>query len=374
MTVSELGAQPAGVLDPLRPGDHHAVARAAEVGGALLAPLERRVPGPRPGGRVVRRVRVGAPGVEPAVLLDQRELLLGGEGDPVLHRQLVEGAGQRSLHARAVVPEDVDDERVVELAHLLDRVEQAADVPVGVLLEAGIDLHLPRVQLLLAVRERVPGGERVRSRRELRVRRDHAQRLLPFEGLLAEHVPALVELAAVLLAPLDRDLVRRVRAPGRVVDEPRLFLVLGAHLVQPAHRLIGEVVRPVVLLAVLALRDAEGRVVLRDHRVVLARLAAEDAPEAIEPPRVRPAVERPGCTLDAIGGQVPLAEPGGRVAVALKRPDERSAVLRHVRRVAGERGGELADLTRSRRCGGCGLSAGRPGSASTARQRGSRCT
>ena len=245
--VRELGAQPAGVLDPLRPGDDHAVARAAEVGGALLAPLERRVAGPRPGGRVVRRGRVGAPGVEPAVLVDQRELLLGGEGDPVLHRQLVEGAGQRSLQARAVVPEDVDDERVVELAHLLDRVEQAADVPVGVLLEAGVDLHLPRVQLLLAVGERVPGGERVRSRRQHRVRRDHAQRLLPFEGLLAEHIPALVELAAVLLAPLDRDLVRRVRAPGRVVDEPRLLLVLGAHLVQPAHRLIGQVVRPVVL-------------------------------------------------------------------------------------------------------------------------------
>ena len=120
-------------------------------------------------------------------------------------------------------------------------------------------------------------------------------------------------------------------------------LVLGAHLVQPAHRLIGDVVRPVVLLRVLALRDADGRVVLRDQRVVLACLAAEDAPEAIEAPRVRPAVERPGCTLDAIGGQMPLAEAGGRVAVALKRPDERSAVLRHARRVARERAGELAD-------------------------------
>ena len=85
------------------------------------------------------------------------------------------------------------------------------------------------------------------------------------------------------------------------------------------------------------------RVVLRDHRVVLARLAAEDAPEAIESPGVRPAVERAGCALDVIGGQVPLAEAGGRVAVALKRPDERSAVLRHARRVAGERAGEFAD-------------------------------
>ena len=184
----------------------------------------------------MRRGRVGAPGAEPAVLLDQRELLLGGQGDPVLHRQLVEGAGQRPLHARAVVPEDVEDEGVVELAHFLDRVEQAADIPVGVLLEAGIDLHLARVEVPLAVRERVPGGKRVRSRRQDRIRRDHAQRLLPLERLLAEHIPPLVELAAILLAPLDRDLVRRVRAPGRVVDEPRLFVVLGAHLVKPAHR------------------------------------------------------------------------------------------------------------------------------------------
>ncbi len=71
----------------------------------------------------MRRGRVGAPGVEPAVLFDQRELLLGGEGDPVLHRQLVEGAGQCSFEARAVVPEDVDDEGVVELAHVLDRIQ-----------------------------------------------------------------------------------------------------------------------------------------------------------------------------------------------------------------------------------------------------------
>ncbi len=137
--------------------------------------------------------------------------------------------------------------------------------------------------------------------------------------------------------------MRCVRAAGRVVDEPRLFLVLGAHLVQPARRLVGEVVRPVVLLAVLALRNAEGRVVLRDHRVVLARLAAEDAPEVVEPPGVRPAVERPGRSLNVIRGQVPLSESGGRVAVALKRSDEGSAVLGHACRIAGERPRELAD-------------------------------
>ena len=137
--------------------------------------------------------------------------------------------------------------------------------------------------------------------------------------------------------------MRRVCAPGRVVDEPRLFLVLGAHLVQPAHCLIGQVVRPVVLPGIGALRDADGRVVLRDQGVVLARLAAENAPEVIEAPGVRPAVERPGGPLDVVRSHVPLAEPGGRVAVALKGPHKGSAVLRHARRIPRERAGQLPD-------------------------------
>src|SRR5207247_3090352 len=109
---------------------------------------------------------------------------------------------------------------------LLDRVEETTHIPVRVLLVAGEDLHLPRVQLFLVVAKRFPSGERVRARRELRFARDHAELLLPLERLFAQPVPALVELAAVLLAPLDRHLMWRVRAAGRVVHEPRLLLVL----------------------------------------------------------------------------------------------------------------------------------------------------
>ena len=291
----------------------------------------------------MRRERVCAPGVQPAVLVDQRQLLLGRQRDPVLHRQLVERAGDRALQARAVIPEDVDHERVVQLARLRDRVEQPSDVPVGVLLVAGVDLHLSGVQSLLALGQRVPRREGVRPRREHRVGRDHAQLLLSFEGLLAQPVPALVELATVLLAPLDRHMVWGVRAPRRVVDEPRFRLILCPHRVHPLHRVVGQVVRPVVLPPVHGLRDAEGRVVLGDHGVVLTRLAAEDPPEMIEPPRVRPAVKRAGCALEVVGSKVPLAEASGAVAVALERPDERRAVLRHRRRVARERAGKLAD-------------------------------
>ena len=54
------------------------------------------------------------------------------------------------------VAPDVDDQGVVEVSHVVDRVDEATDVPVGVLLVAGIDLRLPDVQLLRVVVERVP--------------------------------------------------------------------------------------------------------------------------------------------------------------------------------------------------------------------------
>ena len=137
--------------------------------------------------------------------------------------------------------------------------------------------------------------------------------------------------------------MRRVRAPRRVVDEPRLRLILGPNRVQPPRSLVGQVVRKVVLLPVLPGRNAQRRVVLRDDRIELTRLAAEEAPEVIEAPAGRPPVERACRPLDVVRGQMPLAEAGGAVAVALERPDERRAVLGQRRRVAGERPWQLAD-------------------------------
>ena len=291
----------------------------------------------------MRRGGIGAPGAQAAVVLDQRELLGGGERDAVLHRELVERAGEGAFHAGAVVAPDVDDQGVVEFAHLLDRVEQAPDVPVGVLLEAGVDLHLPGVELLLLRGQRVPGRERGRPRGELGVARDHAEPLLPGEGLLTVGVPAVVEPAPVLIAPLGWHLVRRVAAAGGVVQEPGLVRILGAHGMQPARGLVGQVVRQVVLLAVLALGHADDRVVLGDDRVVLARFAGQEAPEVVKAPGVRPAVERAGRALHVIRCHVPLAEARRAVPVALQHADERRAVLRAGRGVARERARQLAD-------------------------------
>src|SRR5262245_10591097 len=125
------------------------IARAAEMGRDLLAPLERRVPGPSPPGRVVRLDARTAPHVQSPIPLDCLELLVRRERNPVQHNEFVEGARLTPLHARAVVAKDVDDERVVPATHAVDGSEDAANLVVGVLLEAGKDLHLPAVELLL---------------------------------------------------------------------------------------------------------------------------------------------------------------------------------------------------------------------------------
>ena len=343
--VRELRAEPAGVGDARRPVDHHRVPRAAQVRADLLAPLERGVAGPGPRRAVVRIHHLAAPGLHAAVALGELQLHLVGQRDPVLHRQLVERTGDRPLHAGAVVAPDPDDQGVVQLAELLDRVDHPADVVVGVLREPRVHLHLAGVERLQLLGHVVPCRERLVARRQLGVRGDHAQLLLPREGLLPQPVPPLVELALVLVRPGLRHVMRGVAAAGGEVDEERLLRVLGPHAVQPLDRLVGHRVRQVVgvLLVVELRRRPDDLLVLRQARVPLAGPAAEEAVEVVEPPAVRPAVQRPGRALLPVGRQVPLAERRGAVPVVPQDARQRRAVARKGRRVPGEPARELTD-------------------------------
>ena len=119
-------ADAALVGDMPRPRHAHALAGAAEVRRHLLAPLERRVERPGPAGGVVREGLVRAPE------LVEQELVLHRHGHAVEERELVRRAIDRPFRARSVVAADVDDQRVIELAHVLDRLNDAADFVVGV--------------------------------------------------------------------------------------------------------------------------------------------------------------------------------------------------------------------------------------------------
>ena len=341
--VGELRAQVAAAGDAPGPRDHHRVACAAQVAGHLLAPLERRVVGVRPGRGEVRSGVEPAQLVDPAVLVDEGELLLGAEDQAVEEGGLVERAGQRALHRRAVVAPDVDDERVVELAHLVDGIEQPAHVPVGVLGEPGEHLHLACVEPALRLRQAVPGGVGVGTLGQLGVGGHDAQALLTLERPLPVGVPSVVELPLVLVSPLLGDVVRGMRCARGVVDEPWLLSVLRAHGVQPLDRLVGDVVGEVVGLPVLALRHAEGRVVLGDDRVVLAGRAGEEAPPVVEAPAGRPVVERARRAELVPGRDVPLAEAAGDVAVLAQDAREGGARARPHSGVAREGARQLGD-------------------------------
>ena len=108
--VVELRADLALALDPLGPVDDRAVARAAPVRRDLLGPLVGRVHRVRPAHRVV------VVGFRPAELVDPRhqEFRRLERGGAVEVDHLVVGAVERALGRRAVVADDVVDQRVVE--------------------------------------------------------------------------------------------------------------------------------------------------------------------------------------------------------------------------------------------------------------------
>ncbi len=183
----------------------------------------------------------------------------------------------------------------------------------------------------------------------------------------AVDVPALVELAAVLVGPLLEHVVRRVGGTGGVIHHPRLLGVLRAHGVQPLDGLVGEVVGEVVGLAVLALRHADNGVVLGDDRVVLARSAGQKPPIVVESPSQRPVVERPGRSLHVVRGQMPLAETACDITVVAQYARQRGATARLDRRISRERARDTRRSIRSPPGDGCARSAAPRGSASTPR-------
>ena len=94
---------------------------------------------------------VGAPDV-----VEIFELLFDRRIGAVEHRHFVRRAVQLAFGTGAVVAVDVDDQRVVELAEVLDRLDDATDLVVGVGDEGGEHVDLADEQLLLVGGELVP--------------------------------------------------------------------------------------------------------------------------------------------------------------------------------------------------------------------------
>jgi hypothetical protein len=240
-------------------------------------------------------------------------------GSAVEDEHLVEGPVDRALGGGAVVPDDVVDERVLEDAEILQRVDQPPDVVVGVLEESGVDLHLAREDRLQLVGHVVPGRDLLVPRGQLRIRWDDPKLFLPSENLLTQRVPALVEAALVLVRPLRWDVMRSVGRPRGEVHEEGLVGHERLLLARPLDRLVGHVLGEVIALLGRLLRLNRRRPLV-DGRVVLIRLTADEAVEVLESTASgRPGVEGPHRAGLPDRHLVALAELRRRIAVQLQR-------------------------------------------------------
>src|SRR5439155_14799991 len=208
----------------------------------------------------------------------------------------------------------------------------------------GIHLHLMRIQFLYFRRCAVPGGKRRITRGELGVARDHAELLLPRERLLAQLVPALVELAFVFVAPFLRYLVRRMSCSSRKVEKERFVRRLCFLIANPGN---GVFHHRVVEIEILLLRHADDAVILCKDRIELSAFSAEKSPEIIEAKCVRPAVKRARRPLLRLRCQMPLADRSRVIAVTLKNLCDGRGAGRPVGAIAGPATDQLANRTES---------------------------
>ena len=321
--MRELLAHLARGLRAGRPVDDQGGPGASEPRVALPEP-QGRVAGPRPSpGVVVVRA-------EAAPVVERGQVVLDRLGDARGEAVLVHAALDPTLGARPVVREE-EDERVVELPHLVEERDEPPDLGVGMAEEAGEHLLHPGVHAPLVGREGGPVGYPRWSRRERGALGDHAAVELAGEDALPPRLPASVVAAAVGLDPLGGHVVGGVHRPKGQVEKEGLVRC-GVVLVE--HTRDGPVDE--ILAQVVAVLRRPGRVdvVVVGHEVrsPLVGVALQEAVVALEAEPERPVVEGSRRRAVVAGDEMPLPDGQGPVA--------------RVAQDAGQRGGGLGDAGR----------------------------
>ena len=248
-----------------------------------------------------------------ADLIDQLEAFLQRLLRVVEELRLIRGPRGTAFGAGAVVGDD-HDQRVVQFPELAQELGQPPDLMIGVGQETGVDLHHPAVQAARRRGQRRPVGHVGIVTRQLGVRGNDAEFLLPGEHLLPVGVPALVEYARIPVRPFLRHVMRRMRGAKAQIQVERLGRVDLLDVGDELHRLIDQVLAEVVTLLGRA-RRLHLVVVVHQIRIPLAGVTAQEPIETLEPAPQRPPVERARARLLAARRQVVLPDHEGAVAV-----------------------------------------------------------
>ncbi len=332
--VHVLAAHLAPGIDACRPRDDERVCDPTLVDLALPAP-ERRVAGHRPAPWVVVVCRRSAD------LVDAGDGLRDGAAGEVPRAGVVDRPMLPTLRRGSVVRER-EHERVVEPPDLLEEVEHAPEVMIGVAQEGREALHEARGDALLVPRERVPCRHPLGARRELGPLGQQPELLLAGEGRLPPRVPAGVEVAAVPLDPVRRRVMGRVAGARAEIEKERLVRIGGLQVGDELDRPVGDVLAEVV--AVLPRpRRRHPVAVVHERGRELVRLAAEEAVETIEAASQRPPFARRAEVALVIRRQMPLADRVRAVAERSEHFGKEAVLLADTSVVPGESGREIGD-------------------------------
>ncbi len=247
---------------------------------------------------------------------------------------LVDRAVAAPFRARPVVGQK-DDERVVELADVIEERQEPTDLGVGVGEKAGEHLLRPGVHAAGIRGQVVPGVDPRRPLAQHGAGRYDTGGQLALERPLPPSIPAAVEPPAVGGDPFLGDVVGCVGRSQSPVQEERL-LSSGVLLVEHvANGVVGQILGEVVPLLGPS-RRVDVVVVADQVRSPVIGVALQEAVVALEAESERPPVERPCQRPFPPGYEVPLAHRHGVVAGVAQDAGQRGRRCREASVVAGE--------------------------------------
>ncbi len=220
---------------------------------------------------------------------------------------------------------------------LFEEVEYTADMVVGMGQKAGEDFHHARIELLLFRRAVVPRFDVGIVARKLGIGGNDAQLLLPRKDLFAVCFPTVVKCTGIFVGPFFGHVVRRVHGAGAVIHEERF---VGRNLLGVGDEADGPVGQILVEMISFfrGLRRFNAVIVVGQIGVILVRVAAEETIESFKTAAEGPAVIGAGGRYLIGGGQVPLANGKGIVAMLQEHLRKEAVFVWDVAIVTGKTG------------------------------------